>query len=130
MLQSIKTSEANRTVVAEMTNKLGLGPENVIARLAFAYSMSRGKKLDLGDIQDSKGKEYSAKVLFGDYLAIYGAIVCQHYGLHRTDPDIPKYVKMHIDDGLTLIAQAIRENPGLRPFDFILEQVEQGLEAL
>lgn len=130
MLKSIKTSEANRSVVAGLTSKLGMGPENLIARIAFAYSISQGQKLNLSDMQDSKGKEYSSKVLFGDYSAFYIAIVCQHYGLHKTDYDIPKYIKMHIDDGLESIVKVTNENPNLPLFDFVLEQIEKGLEKL
>ena len=129
MIRSIKTSEKNREVVRELTTKLGLGPENLIARIAFAYSVAQGRKLDLNDIQDSKGKEYSAKVLFGDYSEIYVAIVCQHYGLYKTDYDISRYIKMHIDDGLGLISQTMRENTNLSLFDFIVEQIDHGLES-
>lgn len=129
MIRSIKTSEKNRKVVRELTTKLGLGPENLIARIAFAYSVTQGRKLDLSDIQDSKGKEYSAKVLFGDYSEIYVAIVCQHYGIYKTDYDIPRYIKMHIDDGLGLISQTMRENTNLSLFDFIVEQIDNGLES-
>jgi len=130
MIKSIKTSERNRKVVKELTTKLGLGPENLIARIAFAYSVAQGRKLDLSNIQDSKGKEYSAKVLFGDYSEIYVAIVCQHYGLYKTDHDLERYIKMHVDDGLNLISQAIKENPNLSLFDFILEQIDSGLQSL
>jgi DNA sulfur modification protein DndE len=130
MIRSIKTSEKNREVVRELTTKLGLGPENLIARAAFAYSVAQGRKLDLSDIQDSKGKEYSAKVLFGDYSEIYVAIVCQHYGLYKTDNDLARYIKMHVDDGLNLISQATKENPNLSLFDFILEQIDSGLQSL
>ncbi len=130
MFQSVKTSEINRSIVAELTSKLGVGPENIIARIAFAYSISQGKKLNLSNLGDSKGKEYSSKVLFGDYPAFYIAIVCQHYGLHKADYDISKYIKMHIDDGLNLISEIVQENPNLPLFDFILEQIEKGLEGL
>ena len=130
MIRSIKTSEKNRKVVRELTTKLGLGPENLIARIAFAYSIAHGCKLDLSNIQDSKGKEYSAKVLFGDYSEIYVAIVCQRYGLYKTDHDLARYIKMHVDDGLNLISQATRENPNLSLFDFILEQIDSGLQSL
>jgi len=130
MLKSIKTSERNRIVVKELTTKLGLGPENLIARIAFVYSVAQGRKLDLGDIEDSKGKEYSAKVLFGDYPQIYVATICQHYGLYKTDYDIPRYVKMHIDDGLNLISQVTHENPNLPLFDFVFEQIDKGLDSL
>ena len=130
MIRSIKTSEKNRKVVRELTAKLGLGSENLIARIAFAYSVAQGRKLDLGDIQDSKGKEYSAKVLFGDYSEMYVAIVCQQYGIYKSDYDIPRYIKMHIDDGLELISKAMQENRNLPLFDFVLDQIEKGLEGL
>jgi len=130
MIRSIKTSENNRKAVRELTTKLGLGPENLIARIAFAYSVVQGRKLDLSEIQDSKGKEYSAKVLFGDYSEIYVAIVCQHYGIYKSDYDIPRYIKMHIDDGLSLISHTMEENTNLSLFDFVLEQIDNGLECL
>jgi len=130
MIKSIKTSEKNRGVVRELTIKLGLGPENLIARIAFAYSVAQGRKLNLNNIQDSKGKEYSAKVLFGDYSEIYVAMVCQCYGLYKTDNDLARYIKMHVDDGMDLISQATKGNPNLSLFDFILEQIDSGLQSL
>jgi len=130
MLKSIKTSELNRSVVAELTAKWSMGPENVIARIAFAFSIAQGRKFNLDEIEDSIGKEYSSKVLFGDYLDFYIAMVSQHYGLHKSDFDIPKYIKMHIDDGLESIKVITLENPNLPLLDFIIEQIENGLEAL
>jgi DNA sulfur modification protein DndE len=130
MFKSIKTSENNRAVVKELTNKLGLGPENLIARIAFAYSISQGRELKLKDIEDSKGKEYSSAVLFGDYLPVYVAVICQLYGLYKTDYDIQRYVKMHIDDGLHLIAEITKVNPNFTLLDFVLENIDKGLKAL
>ncbi len=130
MLKSIKTSESNRTVVSGLTNRLGMGPENVIARIALAYSVSQGRKLNLSQIADSKGKEYSSKVLFGDNPGIYTAIICQLYNINAANLDVPKYTKMHVDDGLELISGVLENNPNLAVFDFILDQVEQGLEGL
>ncbi|MFC1908211.1 DndE family protein [Chloroflexota bacterium] len=130
MLKSIKTSESNRLIVSELTSKLGMGPENIIARIAFAYSIAQEQKFNLNDIKDSKGKEYSSKVLFGDYLDFYIAVVSQYYGLHKSDFDIPKYIKMHIDDGLESIKAITLENPNLPLLDFIIEQIENGLEVL
>ena len=130
MLKSIKTSESNRTVVAELTNKLNMGSENIIARVALVYSIAQGRRLDISQMADSKGKEYSSKVLFGEYEGFYTAIVCQHYGINSVNIDIPKYIKMHIDDGLELIADEIRENINLTIFDFVLDQIDNGLLAL
>lgn len=130
MLKSIKTSESNRTVVAELTNKLNMGPENIIARIALAYSVSQGRKLNLSQMADSKGKEYSSKVLFGDHPEIYTAIICQLYNINAGNFDIPKYIKMHIDDGLELISNAVKDNPNLPIFDFILDLIDTGLQAM
>ncbi|MFC1861730.1 DndE family protein [Chloroflexota bacterium] len=130
MIKSIKTSEANRVIVTDLTNKLGMGPENVIARIAFAYSISLGRKLDPFQMDDSKGKEYSSRVLFGDYQELYLAVICQRYEINTMDFDIPRYIKMHIDDGLELISRAITSNPNLPVFDFIIDLVDSGLLAL
>ncbi len=130
MLKSIKTSESNRTVVAELTSKLNMGPENIIARIALAYSIAQGRRLDISQMADSKGKEYSSKVLFGEYERFYTAIMCQHYDINSVNIDIPKYIKMHIDDGLELIADEIRENINLTIFDFVLDQIDNGLAVL
>ena len=37
---------------------------------------------------DSKGKEYKDDILFGRYREYYIALICQHYGLYKTDKDI------------------------------------------
>jgi len=130
MLKSIKTSESNRIIVAELTNKLNMGPENIIARIALTYSVSQGRKLNLSQIADSKGKEYSSKVLFGENQEIYTALICQLYGISSANLDIPKYIKMHIDDGLELIQNIIQDNPNLTIFDFVLDQIDKGLKYL
>ena len=130
MIKSIKTSESNRTVVSELTKKLSMGSENVIARIALAYSVSQGRNLDLSQIADSKGKEYSNNVLFGDKQEIYTAIICQLYNISVANLDIPKYIKMHVDDGLELISKTLDSNPNLPVFDFIIDQIDSGLLAL
>lgn len=130
MIKSIKTSESNRIVVSELTNRLGMGPENVIARIALAYSVSQGRKLNLSQIADSKGKEYNSKVLFGDKQEIYIAIICQLYNINSANLDVPKYIKMHVDDGLELIQGMIQDNPNLQIFDFVIDQIETGIKGL
>src|SRR5690606_13470706 len=112
------------------TRRLNLGAENIIARIAFTYSLSKDKKLDLTKIADSQGKEYSAKVLFGDHLDYYIALVCVHYSLYKSDKDIGKYVKMHIDEGLTMINNEIEHNPNITGSEFLISKIERGLKAL
>ncbi|WP_346861165.1 DndE family protein [uncultured Draconibacterium sp.] len=130
MFTHIKTSRENRELVSTLTRKLNLGTENIIARIAFTYSLSKNNILDLTDIQNSQGKEYSKAVLFGDNLPYYVSLVCVHYNIYKTDKDIPKYIKMHIDDGLELINNELKENPNLDGFEYIIDKIESGLKEI
>ncbi len=127
MFTQIKTSKENKEVVSLLTRKLGLGTENVIARMAYAYSLSKDRKLDLNLIKDSSGKEYSKSVLFGEYYDIYLGLVCVHYGLYKTDKDIGRYIKMHVDDGLQLLNEEVNTRSKIDGFDFITEKINLGL---
>jgi DNA sulfur modification protein DndE len=131
MLINIRTSEANKPVVQELTKRLNLGTENVVSRIAFAFSISKGIKLNLeSDLLDSKGKEYKDDILFGKYREYYMALICQHYNLYKSDKDIGKYIKMHIDHGLTLMNNLFEENKNYSGLDFLMENIERGIEKL
>lgn len=127
MFTQIKTSKKNKEVVALLTRRLGLGTENIIARIAFTYSISQDKKLDLNDIKDAGGKEYSKSVLFGEYYDIYLGLLCVHYGLYKTDKDIGRYIKMHVDDGLQLLNDEVNNLANMDGFDFLSEKINLGL---
>ncbi|WP_461451633.1 DndE family protein [Mucilaginibacter sp.] len=129
MFSSIKTSKANKEIVQDLTKKLNLGSENIIARMAFAYSLSKERVLDLKDIRDAQGKEYSAKILFGEYLPYYVAMISVHYNIMHTDKDVSRYVKMHVDDGLDIInKEFVKTN--LSGMEYILQKIETGLKKL
>ena len=127
MFTHIKTSKENREVVAQLTRKLNLGTENIISRIALTHSLSLDRKLDLSEIQNSGGKEYSTKVLFGDYADFYLSMVALHYNLHISDKDLGKYIKMHIDDGLDLINDEVHSKSNLDGFDFFIDKIQQAL---
>lgn len=127
MFSHIKTSKENKEVVTLLTNRLNLGAENLISRIALTYSLSFGKKLNIKDIQNSSGKEYSAKVLFGEYINYYVGLVASFYGLHISDKDLSKYVKMHIDEGLTLLHKEVDSNLNIDSFEFLREKTETSL---
>lgn len=130
MFTHIRTSKENRDVVAQLTRKLNLGTENIISRIALTYSLSQDKKLNIKDIQNSSGKEYSRSVLFGDYLDYYLGMVALHYEIHISDKDLGKYVKLHIDDGLELLNEEINSNSNIDGFDFLVEKVDSALNTI
>ena len=124
MFKTIKTSANNKEVITNLTQKLGLGAENIIARLAFAYSLAHHGQLDLKEARDAKGKEYSSHVLFGDQFPFYVALVCQKYQLYKIHKDLPRYVKIHIDFGL----EAMAEQTNKKGLDFIIEEIERAYQ--
>lgn len=130
MFTSIKTSRSNKYIVTDLSRKFNLGAENIIARIALTYSLSKDRILSLTDISDSQGKEYSKNVLFGSNLPYYVGLVCVKYGLYKTDKDIPKYIKMHIDDGLQLMNNELRDNPNLNGYDYLIDKITNGLENI
>jgi DNA sulfur modification protein DndE len=130
---NIKTSGKSQEIIRRLTPKLGdRTPENVIARIALAYSLQKGKKFTTNDFNsfNSKGKEYKEHILFDStYKDFYIALICQYYGIYKTDEGIPKYVKLHIDDGLELLDN-IFESGEYTFFDFLNEYIEKGTEHL
>lgn len=125
-----KTSRANKDIVTDLSRKFNLGAENIIARIALTYSLSKDRLLSLTDIADSQGKEYSKNVLFGNNLPYYIGLICVKYGLYKTDKDIPKYIKLHIDDGLQLMNKELQDNPNLNGYDYLIDKITNGLENI
>ena len=123
---SIKTSLSNKEVVTNLTTKLQLGAENVIARIALSLSLSKMKKFDISDIKDSKGKEYTKNIFFGDYYFIYVSLVCQLYNINRLDPTIPKLIKIHLDDGLEILDKEFSDSNN-KGIDYLLTSLPTGL---
>lgn len=130
MFSQIKTSSKNKENVIDLTRKFNLGAENIIARIAIAYSLQSEVKFSPLDVKDSGGKEYSKNVLFGSYYSIYLALICTHYQISDTNKDIARYFKLHLDDGLERIAKDIRENPNLVGFDYLFDKIHKGLEDI
>lgn len=50
--------------------------------------------------------------------------------INEYNKDIPRYIKMHIDDGLELISEEIAENPNLIGFDYLLDKIGNGLKEI
>lgn len=130
MFTQIKTSTKNKEIVTVLTRKFGLGAENVIARIAIAYSLQCEAKFSPLDIKDSGGKEYSKSVLFGNLYPIYAALMCKHYGIKMSDKDLPRYFKLHLDDGLERIMEDVKDNPNLVGFDYLFDKIQVGLETI
>lgn len=130
MFSQIKTSSRNREIVVELTRKFNLGAENVIARIAIGYSLQSGDKFSPLDIKDSGGKEYSKNVLFGNYYPIYEALICTHYQIYSNDKDLPRYFKLHLDDGLQRIYNDFKDNPNLFGYDYLFDKIQNGLKEI
>lgn len=130
MIGQIKTSTENKERVTRLTRKFGLGAENIIARIAIAYSLKQGRHFDPTKVKDSGGKEYSRNVLFGNLFPLYLSMICEHYQIKSTDKDLPRYFKLHLDDGLELIDKDVKDNPNLVGFDYLFDKIHEGLSEI
>lgn len=128
MFTQIKTSKENKEIVAKLTRKLNLGTENIIARIAFSHSLSLDRKLSLNNLADFGGKEYTRTVLFGEYEDIYVGLICVNYNIYKTDKDLAKYVKLHVDDGLRLLNDDMQQNENIDGFDYLVEKVSTSIQ--
>ena len=50
-------------------------------------------------------------------------MICTHCNLYKTDKDIPKYIKMHIDDGLSTINKELEDNHNIDRFDYLINKI-------
>ena len=130
MFTQIKTSSKNKETVTILTRKFGLGAENIIARIAIAYSLQCGSKFSPLDVKDSGGKEYSKNVLFGSLYIVYASIICTYYKIRLSDKDLPRYIKMHLDDGLERIMKDVNDNPNLIGYDYLFDKIQAGLSLI
>ncbi len=130
MFTQIKTSIKNKEAVTILTRKFGLGAENIIARIAIAYSLQCNARFSPLDIKDSGGKEYSKNVLFGNLYPMYAAIMCKHYDIRMSDKNLPRYFKLHLDDGLERIMEDVRDNPNLVGYDYLFDKIHIGLNNI
>lgn len=130
MIGQIKTSTENKERVTRLTRKFGLGAENIIARIAIAYSLKQGEHFDPTKVKDSGGKEYSRNVLFGNLFPLYLSMICEHYQIKSTDKDLPRYFKVHLDDGLEMIDKDVKDNPNLVGFDYLFDKIHEGLSEI
>ena len=47
-----------------------------------------------------------------------------------SDKDLPRYFKLHLDDGLEKIMQDIKDNPNLVGFDYLFDKIELELNEI
>lgn len=127
---NIKTSEESLERIRRFSSRLNLSAENIVPRIALAYSIARGRQLNLADIRDSKGKEYKDSILLGEHRRYFIALICQHYKIYKTHDDIKRYIKMHIDDGLELMERFFESNPNYSIFEFMIECIRNGIESI
>ena len=62
MTINIKTSELSHKLIRDYSTRLKLPAENIIARIALGYSISKNRQLDLKKIGDAKGKGNKNKI--------------------------------------------------------------------
>jgi DNA sulfur modification protein DndE len=127
---NVSTSEETEAILTRLQSRFSVSSKNILMRIALAYSLTRGRKLDLSKQEDTKGNPYKEVTVVGNYRSYYIALICQFYDIYKTDSDIPKYFKLHIDNGLRLLDKLFSESSNYNLSDFLLEHIERGLDSL
>jgi DNA sulfur modification protein DndE len=127
---NISTSEETEAILGKLQSRFGVASKNILMRIAFTYSLTRGRKLHENKPEDTKGNPYKELQIVGQYRSYYVALICQFYDIYKTDSDIPKYFKLHIDDGLKLLDKMFSESSNYNLSDFLLEHIERGIDSL
>ena len=50
--------------------------------------------------------------------------------LYKTDKDIGRYIKMHVDDGLQLLNEEVNSRSNIDGFDFLTEKINLSLNLI
>ncbi|MER0441597.1 DndE family protein [Emticicia sp. W12TSBA100-4] len=127
---NISTSEETEEILGRLSQRFNLPSKNILMRIAFSYSLTRGRRLNPAKPEDTKGNPYKEITVVGRYRSYYIALICQFYNIFKTDSDIPKYFKLHIDDGLRLLDKLFAESSNYNLTDFLLEHIERGIDSL
>jgi len=127
---NVSTSEETEAILGRLSQRFSLSSKNILMRIALTYSLTRGRKLHDNKPEDTKGNPYKEITVVGHYRSYYVALICQFYGIYKTDSDIPKYFKLHIDDGLRQLDKLFSESSNYNLSDFLLEHIERGIDSL
>lgn len=127
---NVSTSEETEAILGRLSNRFSLASKNILIRIALTYSLSKGRKLNRTKPEDTKGNPYKEITIVGKYRSYYIALICQHYSIYKTDLEIPKYFKLHVDDGLRLLEKLFTESSNYNFTDFLLEHIERGIDSL
>ena len=79
--QKIKSSE-ERSRLKKIVS--GIKPNNFGVIIRTIAENKTVQEIET-DLKDSKGKEYKDDILFGKHRDVYIALICQHYGIYKTE---------------------------------------------
>ena len=126
---TIKTNQDNKIIVTKLKQKFDFKNDAVIARIAIAYSLQKLTKFDLNDaVLDNSGKEYKSETLLGDDEGLYKILLDQYYE-RKTDDEYEKFIKLHLDDGLSKLNNVIYTQDK-NHIDVLIESIKNGLKLL
>ncbi len=103
----LKTSKKTDQYLEELHSVLGLTTKAAIARIAIGLSLNSNNN-PLVDSRfngtDQTGFEFQRQTLFGEYDALYKALITESLGEVLTDEEFfPRAVYCHLEQGIYLL---------------------------
>ncbi len=103
MISKLHTSIETKKIYGDLAQSLGLQPY-ILAKISIALSVRKGLLSEEDFQTNNDGLELSRTTIFGEYDAIYKAVITAQYNSCLYEDDFfPKIVKAHIDRGAKIL---------------------------
>lgn len=113
MVYKLKTSSNTMKIFDSIKSVENLQPF-VLAKLAIALSIKKGKLAGSDFVSDNNGLELSRQTIFGDHDLLFKSLIINLENELVDESDyFPKIVKAHLDRGATLLENEMRYSKNL-----------------
>ena len=103
MTNKLHTSQKTQQIFASLGQSLNLQPY-ILAKLAIALSIKKGKLNENDYKADNDGLELSRQTIFGEHDLIFKSLIINYEDKAMTEDEyFPDVVKAHLDRGAKLL---------------------------
>lgn len=134
-----RTSKKHQDEIRDLTKLFNFRHEGIISTIAIGLSLQTNHRFELSDFSnaDVSGKDIRDEVLFGriegkSTYNVYQALFEQHYKRNLSEEDFGKFVKLHLEHGIEILAdQLLHKNYGKNiQFDYLVNLIKRGTELI
>ena len=125
IIHQIRLTSSAKDKLSRLKGKTGIKNWNVLCRWAFCYSLHEGSVPTDVPLNADSNVEMSWYTFAGEFSEIYEALIiewCNSKNIDITDENIAKYIKLHLERGISYLS-------GTNFIKNLDDLIELGLEA-